>query len=84
MMDVIPADSIPYFNKKYLFHSRYEKVKSLFKNPTDKNILMSITAQMNAKDLASLFKSPIHELATAFDSKELKTENFSTLSFMMG
>ncbi len=83
MMDVIPADSIPYFNKKYLFHSRYEKVKSLFKNPTDKNILMSITAQMNAKDLASLFKSPIHELATAFDSKELKTENFSTLSFMM-
>ena len=83
MMDVIPANAIPYFNKKYLFHSRYEKVKSLFKNPTDKNILMSLTAQMNEKDLAGLFKSPVHELATAFDSKELKKENFSTLSFVM-
>lgn len=83
MMDVIPAGSIPYFNRKYLFHSRYEKVKSLFKNPTDKNILMSITAQMNQKDLAGLFKLPVKEMATAFDSRELKKENFSPLSFMM-
>ncbi len=83
LMDRIPADAIPYFNKKYLFHSRYEKVKSLLKNPTDRNIMMSITAQMNEKDLADLFRKPIHGLATAFDSKELKPENFSVLNYMM-
>ncbi|WP_462220540.1 asparagine synthase (glutamine-hydrolyzing) [Ferruginibacter sp.] len=83
LMDVIPADAIPYFNKKYLFHSRYEKVKSLFKNPTEQNILMSLTSQMNAKDLAGLFKTAIKQIPTAFDSTELKKENFSTLSYMM-
>ena len=83
LMDVIPADAIPYFNKKYLFHSRYEKVKSLFKNPTEQNILMSLTSQMNAKDLAGLFKTAIKQIPTAFDSTELKEENFGTLSYMM-
>ncbi|MFM2325998.1 MAG: hypothetical protein RIR31_200, partial [Bacteroidota bacterium] len=28
VMDVVPADAIPFFNKKYLFHSRYEKIKT--------------------------------------------------------
>ena len=83
LMDIIPADAIPYFNKKYLFHSRYEKVKSLFKNPTEQNILMSLTSQMNAADLAGLFKTAIKQIPTAFDSTELKEENFSTLSYMM-
>ena len=83
LMDIIPADAIPYFNKKYLFHSRYEKVKSLFKNPTEQNILMSLTSQMNAADLAGLFKTAIKQIPTAFDSTELKEENFGTLSYMM-
>ncbi len=83
LMDVIPADAIPYFNKKYLFHSRYEKVKSLFKNPTEQNILMSLNSQMNAKYLAGLFKTAIKQIPTAFDNTELKEENFSTLSYMM-
>jgi len=83
IMDVIPADAIPFFNKKYLFHSRYEKVKSLFKNPSEQNILMNLTSQMNAKDLAELFKETTKQMPTAFDSKELKPENFSTLGYMM-
>lgn len=83
IMDVIPADAIPFFNKKYLFHSRYEKVKSLFKNPSEQNILMNLTSQMNEKDLTGLFKETTKQIPTAFDSKELKPENFSILSYMM-
>jgi asparagine synthase (glutamine-hydrolysing) len=83
VMDKIPASAIPYFNKKNLFHSRYEKIKTLFKNPSDQNILMSLTSSMNDKDLAGLFKSPVQQLATAFDSTELKKENFSTLAYTM-
>ena len=28
-MNAIPAQSIPVFNKQYLFHSRYEKLKNV-------------------------------------------------------
>ncbi len=83
LMNVIPADSIPVLNKKYLFHSRYEKLKMLLKNPSDHNILISLTSQMNENDIADLFKTIIIKLPTAFDSKELKAENHSTLAFMM-
>jgi asparagine synthase (glutamine-hydrolysing) len=83
IMNVIPADSIPVLNKKYLFHSRYEKLKMLLKNPSDHNILISLTSQMNENDIADLFKTSIIKLSTAFDSKELKSENHSTLAYMM-
>ncbi len=83
LMDAIPADKIPVLNKKYLFHSRYEKVKSLLKEPSDRNVLMSLTQQMSEKDLTGLFRENIERLPSFFDSKELKTNNYSILSYMM-
>ena len=83
MMDVIPASSVPILNKKYLFHSRYEKLKTLFKNPSEVNMLMSITQQMNDKGIADLFKAPISPIPTAFESLELKKDFHSTLSLML-
>lgn len=82
-MNAIPANSIPVMNKKYLFHSRYEKLKMLLKNPSEKNILMSLTQQMDDNAIAELFKANITELSSAFDSTELKKENHSALSYMM-
>jgi asparagine synthase (glutamine-hydrolysing) len=83
MMDVIPAGSIPVLNKKYLFHSRYEKLKTLFKDSSKQNILMSMTRQMNEKDIAGLFIAPVSKLVTAFDSKELTKKDNAVLNFMM-
>ena len=83
LLNIIPAGSIPILNKKYLFHSRYEKVKLLLKSPTEHNILLSLTKQMGEDDIAALFKFPIDILSTAFDSKELKPEFHSTLSYIM-
>jgi asparagine synthase (glutamine-hydrolysing) len=83
LMDVVPANSIPYFNKKYLFANRYEKVKSLLKNPSEQNLLLSITKQMDSDEIGVLFKNTIRTLATAFDSEELKGESYSTLAYMM-
>jgi asparagine synthase (glutamine-hydrolysing) len=83
VMDIVPANSIPVLNKKYLFHSRYEKMKSLLKEPSAKNILMSMTQQMNEKDTAALFKGNIEKLSSFFDSNELKKEHYSILSYMM-
>jgi asparagine synthase (glutamine-hydrolysing) len=83
LMNAIPAGSIPFFNKQYLFNSRYEKVKTFLKDPSEKNIMLGITQQMTANDIAVLFKVPVKKLCSPFDSKELNADNFSTLAFMM-
>jgi asparagine synthase (glutamine-hydrolysing) len=83
IMNAIPANSIPVLNKTYAFHSRYEKLKMLLKNPTDENILQSLTSALSENDIASLFKSKIKKLPTAFDTNELKSEFYSPLSYMM-
>jgi len=83
MMDLIPAASIPVLNRKYLFHSRYEKLKTLFRNPSELNILMSMTRQMSGKPLEKLFLEPIGQLETAFDCKDLKKEFATPLSVML-
>lgn len=83
IMDVVPADSIPILNKKYLFHSRYEKLISIFKNPSEVNILMSLTKLYDDDNIKVLFKSDLQRLPTGFDSNELKPEYHSTLSKLM-
>ena len=82
LMNIIPADSIPYFNKKYLFHSRYEKMKSILANSDKKNIFLNLTAHFSFDNIADLIKNPVRELPTAFDSNELQKEYFSLLSYM--
>ena len=83
MMNAIPANSIPVLNKKYLFHSRYEKVKSLLKEPSEKNILQSLTKQMDDSSITKLFKTTIAQLYTSFDKEELKKEHHSILAYIM-
>ncbi|MCB0709081.1 MAG: asparagine synthetase B, partial [Chitinophagaceae bacterium] len=83
LMDIVPADKIPVLNKKYLFHSRYEKVKSLLKEPSAKNILMSLTRQMGGRDLTNLFIDEFKNMPSYFDSSDLSSERYSVLSYMM-
>lgn len=83
VMDVVPADALPLLNRQYLFHSRYEKVKTFLKNPSEKNILKNITQQMTDSSVSKLFKNRVKILASAFDSEELHTDNYSMLSYMM-
>ncbi|NOT91573.1 asparagine synthase (glutamine-hydrolyzing) [Ferruginibacter sp.] len=83
VMDVVPANAIPFLNKQYLFHSRYEKIKTFLKNPSEQNILKNITQQMTSDSIDALFKAPISILPSAFDSEELKEDSYSTLNYMM-
>jgi asparagine synthase (glutamine-hydrolysing) len=83
IMDAVPANAIPIFNKKYLFHSRYEKLRTLLKNPSGHSVLMSLTSQMNDGDIANLFKKPVNKLLTSLDSEELGHANYSILAYMM-
>ncbi|RYY70130.1 MAG: asparagine synthase (glutamine-hydrolyzing) [Chitinophagaceae bacterium] len=82
-MDKVPAGRIPVLNKKYLFASRYEKLKSVLKNPSEQNILVGLTSHMNEKEIHSLLKHKTKRIKTAFDSNELQTPFYSTLGYVM-
>ncbi len=82
-MEKVPAKSIPIFNKKYLFSSRYEKIKSFLKNPSEKNILVSLTKHMSDNDIAMLFKEKTGKIITGLDSDELQKPYFSILDYIM-
>jgi asparagine synthase (glutamine-hydrolysing) len=83
VMDKVPANSIPVLNKKYLFHSRYEKLKSILSDADKKNIFLNLTHQHSIKELAGLIKTNTSPLITSFDSTQLKSEHYNMLSYMM-
>jgi len=83
LMHAIPAQSIPILNKQYLFHSRYEKLKNLLKQPSVSNILQSITQQLDKSEVDLLIKNDVDIISSGFDSEELKPEYYSGMAYMM-
>ena len=82
-MKNIPADAIPILKKKYLFHSRYEKVRSFLEDPSEQNILISLSKNSSDAAINRLFKNKVSFVETAFESKELESDFFSTLAYTM-
>lgn len=83
IMSWINADSIPYLRSKYNFHNRYEKLKGLLKDPSDENLMDSLNRQFSKLELESLFSSKVDKLVTSYNSTQLKSEYYSSLSYMM-
>ncbi|MBL7766127.1 MAG: asparagine synthase (glutamine-hydrolyzing) [Chitinophagaceae bacterium] len=82
-MDTISADRIPYFRNKYLFHSRYEKIKNVLRNTQSQHVSALFSKQFDDAALAKLLSQPFETLSTAFDSRELRHEDYHILSHMM-
>jgi asparagine synthase (glutamine-hydrolysing) len=83
VMDLVDADSIPILKNKYLFHSRYEKVKQFLKQADDYSMNQVLSKQFLPEDVNKLLKVKTNKLITAFDSKELSSETYSTLNYIM-
>jgi len=82
-MDIIPSNYIPILRNKYNFHNRYEKVKGVLKNPSEEQIMLSLSQQFTDRQINDLFKRKITPLNTAYFSEELEEKYFSSLSYMM-
>ena len=82
-MDKVPSNRIPILRNKYNFHNRYEKVKGVLKNPSEEQIMLSLSQQFTDEQIEDLIKGKVDSLQTAYQSKELKPAHFSSLSFMM-
>ncbi|HNB80516.1 MAG TPA: asparagine synthase (glutamine-hydrolyzing) [Chitinophagaceae bacterium] len=82
-MNLVDANSIPVLRNKYLFHSRYEKVKHFLRESSDRSMNQILSSQFNEHELQDLLLHATHPLHTAFESTELKAERYSTLHYIM-
>lgn len=83
VMDLISADHIPVLRNKYNFHNRYEKLKQVLRNPSDKEIMLSLSQQFTDEQVMNLFKNKVAPLKTLYQSEELERDHFTPLSYMM-
>ena len=83
IMDFVPANYIPILKNKYNFHNRYEKLKGLLKDPSHKNVMLSLSQQFNDKQLKELVLKKYESLETAYLSESLTKNSYSSLVYMM-
>lgn len=79
IMDLVPANSIPVLKSKYNFAQRYEKTKSILRNASDRNIMLSVSQLFTDDQINTLSTHSFEKLSSYFDSTELT--NYSPLAF---
>ena len=82
-MGNVSSEKIPVLKNKYNFHNRYEKLKTVLNDPSEKEIMLSLSQQFNDEQMKSVMKSEFKSLATMFQSKEMLEDFKSPLSYMM-
>ena len=83
VMEAVSSESIPYFNKQYNFHSRYQKLRNLLKDPSSFQMVKSLSQVFSSEEIGELFNENVVELATAHVSGELLHDFYDPLSYMM-
>lgn len=81
VMNVVPANSIPVLKNKYNFAQRYEKTKSILRDNSSRNIMLSLSQLFTNDQMQQMALRDFRQIETYFDSKELK--NPTPLSFAM-
>jgi len=82
-MERVSSTSIPILRNKPNFHSRYDKLKNLLRDPSPSALLKNLNQVFTEKDISKLFNKDTKVLTTLHTSTELKKEYYDALSFMM-
>src|SRR6185295_11904138 len=83
VMDAVPSENIPYFNKQSNFHSRYQKLRNLLKDPSPFQIMKSLSQVFSNNEIDELLSEPVTELQTLHSSRELAADFYDPLSYML-
>ena len=83
LMDIIPADKIPFFKNAFNFHNRYEKIKSVLSDPSPKTLVLELNKQFKDADLAKLLKNEPISLQPSFLTEDFDSKLYSPLACMM-
>jgi asparagine synthase (glutamine-hydrolysing) len=82
-LETISSESIPFLRKLPNFHSRYDKLKNLLRDPSPTELLKNLSQVFTSKEISQLFVNPTIELQTGHSSNALKWEFYDPLSYMM-
>lgn len=82
-MNVVPSNRIPVLRGKYNFHNRYEKLKQVLKNPSNREIMLSLSQQFTDKQMQRIMTFQPRQLDNMYMSDELDMEKNSALGYMM-
>jgi asparagine synthase (glutamine-hydrolysing) len=82
-MEAVSSENIPVLKHRYNFHSRYDKLKNLLNDPSAAELIKNVSKVFNDKETSHIFTKEITELSTAHNSRELRTEFYDPLSYMM-
>jgi asparagine synthase (glutamine-hydrolysing) len=83
IMNNVSSERIPIMKNKYNFHNRYEKLKGVLKNPSNKDIMLSLSQQFTDAQMKNIMKSDFRSLETSYLSQELQGASKSSLAYMM-
>jgi asparagine synthase (glutamine-hydrolysing) len=79
----VSSESIPYFNKQYNFHTRYEKLRNLLKDPSPLQMMKNLSQVFTNDEIQAFFDENVQELPTAHSSDELCSDFYDPLAYMM-
>ena len=82
IMNNVSSERIPVLKNKYNFHNRYEKLKNVLVDPSNENIMLSLSQQFTDNQVNQLMQEKINSLETLYTSNELVSDK-SALSYMM-
>ena len=54
-MEAISSENIPYFNKQYNFHSRYEKLHNLLRDPSPFQMMKNLSQVFSDDEIDKIF-----------------------------
>ena len=54
IMNSISSDNLPILKNKYNFHNRYEKLKTVLKDPSEKEIMLSLSQQFTDEQMKNI------------------------------
>lgn len=83
VMELVPSDALPVLRHKYNFHSRYEKLKGLLRDPSSENMMLSLSQQYTDAQVQKFFSAATEALSTLYTSRELRADYLTPLSYMM-
>lgn len=82
-MEKVPSNWLPVLKHKYNFHNRYEKLKMVLRDPSDHNVMLSLSQQFTDAQMRNLMESEFRVLQTAYENDALDRTTNSTLGYMM-
>ncbi len=83
LMDGVSSKAIPVLRDKPNFHSRYDKLKNLLRDPSPAQLLKNLSQVFTDAEVESLLQPTFTEQKTAHTSTELRDIEGDPLAFMM-